>query len=61
MPFGFMHDDALLDKAFQGLDAPFGFAYGLIALCVGGGRASAPACWHRVACFARWFSAHGSL
>jgi hypothetical protein len=44
MPFGFMHDDALLDKAFQGLDAPFGFACGLIALCVGEGIANASAC-----------------
>jgi hypothetical protein len=44
VPFGFMHDDALLDQALHGLDAPFGFAYGLIALCVGGGIAYASAC-----------------
>jgi hypothetical protein len=35
MPFAFMHDDALLDKARHSLDAPYGFAYGLIARRVG--------------------------
>jgi hypothetical protein len=44
MPFGFMHDDGLLDQALHGLDAPFGFAFGSIALCVGGGIANASAC-----------------
>jgi hypothetical protein len=32
MPFAFMHDDALLDKALHGLDALYGFAYGLVTL-----------------------------
>jgi hypothetical protein len=43
MPFDFIHDDALLDQALHGLDAPFGFAYGLIALCGRGGIANASA------------------
>jgi hypothetical protein len=43
MPFGFMHDDALLDQVLHGPDAPFGFGYGLIALCGRGGIANASA------------------